>query len=362
MTWTTVRSTIQHRQAQRARARIKEVTSTMIKSTAIAAVGIAFVIAIGAAAGRTANAATPTIGLGTAAGFSVLAHTTVTNTGPTTLDRALGIDAPLTSVTGFPPGLAGGGINAGDAVAGQAKLALTNAYIDAAGRGSTSTQGALGGLTLPDGVYALSSLTVDLVGNLTLDGQGDPSSVWVFKAPSTLITASASSVTLINSASACNVFWQVSSSATLGTGSLFVGTILALTDITVTTGVTVDGRALARNGQVSLDTDTFISSACSQPAPIPPTRPPFTIAPSATPTVAPTATPIGTPAPTATPIGAATPAVAPTATPGAAATPTVAVVQTLPSTNTSDPVNPLLMLVIALAGVGTLVVRRQTRN
>jgi hypothetical protein len=370
MTWTTVRSTIQHRQAQRARARIKGVTSTMIKSTAIAAaVGIAFVIAIGAAVGSAVSAAgPPPIALGTAANFSVLAGTPhVTNTGPTTTDRSVGIHpaAAVIGFTGAPNGTVGGTIEAGTPVASQAKDDLTAAYLVAQAAPVTATYATLGGRTLVGGVYNSGSATLDLTGTLTLDAQFDPSSVWIFQASSDLVTASSSNVAFVNGASPCNVFWQVTSSATLGSGSTFVGTIMALTSITVADGVTVYGRALARNGLVSLINDRFLTLACAggaSTAPIPPTRPPFTIAPSAAPTVAPTATPIGTPAPTATPIGAATPAVAPTATPGAAATPTVAVVQTLPSTNTSDPVNPLLMLVIALAGVGTLVVRRQTRN
>jgi LPXTG-motif cell wall-anchored protein len=324
----------------------------------IAIVGIAFVLAIGAMAGRAANAAPTTVPLGTALGYSILAHTTVTNTGPTTVDRSLGIDAPPTSVTGFPPGIVAGAIHAGDAVAGIAKTALTNADLDAAGRASTATYGDLTGLTLVGGVYALSSLASDLGGNLTLNGQNDPSSVWIFKSPSSLITGSTSSVTLTNGASACNVFWQVSSSATLGTGSRFVGTILALTSITVTTGVTIDGRTLARNGAVTLDTDTFVSSGC-QPVPAPTTTP------------APAATATATPAPSATPIGTAAPTVAPTTAPTTAPTAApVAVVPTakptavsgaqgLPSTSTGDPSGPLTILGVALAGIGILLLRNR---
>lgn len=320
----------------------------------VAMVSIAFVIAIGAMAGRTANAATPAVPLGTALGFSVLAHTTVTNTGPTRVNRDLGIDATAASVTGFPPGIVAGTIHAGDAVAGNAKADLTNAYLDAAGRGSTATIGDLTGLTLVGGVYSLSSLTTDLSGNVTLNGQNDPSSVWIFKSPSTLTTGSTSSVRLINGASACNVFWQVTSSATLGTGSLFVGTILALTSITVTTGVTIDGRTLARNGAVILDTDTFISSSC-QPVPGPTTTP----APAATAT----ATPAASVAPSATPIGTAASSVAPTAAP-VAVVPTakpaaVAGTQGLPSTSTDDPWAPLTMLGIGLTGVGLLLLLRR---
>ena len=320
--------------------------------TIAAMFAIAFVIAIGAMAGRSASAATTTVPLGTALGFSILAHTTVTNTGPTTVNRDLGIDAAPTSVTGFPPGIVAGMIHAGDAVAGQAKADLTNAYGDAASRVSTATYGDLVGLTLVGGVYSLSSLTSDLTGTVTLDGQNDPSSVWIFKSPSTLITASTSSVRLINAASACNVFWQVGSSATLGTGSRFVGTILALTSVTVTTGVTIDGRTLAQNGAVTLDTDTFVSSSCQT-----------LIASTASPAPTATATPVPTIAPSATPIASPVPTIAPTAAPIAtiptarARTSTTAG-QTLPSTSTSDPW-PATILGIALAAAGALLLLRR---
>jgi cell division septation protein DedD len=340
----------------------------------VAMVSIAFVIAIGAMAGTSANAAiVPTVGLGTAANFSVLAYTKVENTGPTTINRDVGIHpGALTAVTGFPPGIVMGAIHAADGVALQAKNDLGAAYTDAANR-SFTTQGALGGATLVGGVYRLGSLTTDLTGALTLNGEGNPNSVWIFQSPSTLITASASRVLLTNGASPCNVFWQVGSSATLGTGSSFVGTILAHTSITVTTGVTVDGRALADIGAVTLDTDTFISSSC-RTGPTPPTMPPFTVAPgTATPVPAPIATftpaPVGTAtaAPTATPIGtvasSVTPTIAPTAAPIAAvptATPAaVAGTQNLPSTSTGDPLAPLTMLGIGLTGLGMLLLLRR---
>ncbi len=330
----------------------------MIKSKALAAAaGIALIIAVGAMAGRTANAAHEApVGLGTAGAFSILAGTpSITNTGATTIDRNVGIH-PAASITGFPPGIIGGSTHAGDAVALQAKSDLVIAYNNAAGRtGAVVAGGALGGLTLVDGVYNSGAFVLGLTGTLTLDGQNDPSSVWIFQAQSSLVTASSSSVSLINGASACNVFWQVTSSATLGSGSTIVGTIMALSSITLANGVTVQGRALARNGDVTLINDTFITGGCTpQTVFVPPTMPPFTIAPT------PTATPIGTTAPTATPIGGATPAVAPTATPGAAATPVV--VRGLPSTSTGDPFSPLVMLGIALMGIGVLVLRRQIRN
>ena len=120
----------------------------------------------------------------------------------------------------------------------------------------------LAGQTLTAGVYNSAS-SIGLTGVLTLDGGGNPNAVWVFQAGSTLTTGSASSVVLVNGAQSCHVYWQIGSSATLGTGSTFRGSILALTSITVTTGVTVDGRVLARNGAVTLDTDTITKPACA---------------------------------------------------------------------------------------------------
>ena len=125
--------------------------------------------------------------------------------------------------------------------------------------------GTLGGKTLVGGVYSANGVTLDLTGTLTLDGQNDPDSVWVFQATSDLITASSSVVTFINGGQPCNVFWQVVSSASLGSGSTFVGTIMALTSITMDSGVTLRGRALARNGDVTLINDTITTPTCSSP-------------------------------------------------------------------------------------------------
>jgi hypothetical protein len=203
----------------------------------------------------------PTVNLGTSADFSVLGGTTVTNTGPSTLQGSVGV-SPGTAITGFPPGVAGSTATA--IVAAQGQTDLTAAYLDAAGRpGAIQTTADLGGLTLFGGVYAASAKgPLGLTGTLTLDGEGNPNSVFIFQTDSTLTTASGSNVSLINGAQPCNVFWQVGSSATLGTNSDFVGNILALTSITVTTGVDVEGRALARNGAVTLDTNTFVHPAC----------------------------------------------------------------------------------------------------
>ena len=155
--------------------------------------------------------------------------------------------------------------NIANPAAVQAKADLVTAYNDVAGQTpATPVAGSvLGGLTLDPGVYSGGAL--DLTGTLTLDAQGDPAAVFVFQAASTLITASASTVKLINGASACNVFWQVGSSATLGTTTSFQGTILALTSMTLNTGATVNGRLLARNGAVTLDSNAITTPKCSSP-------------------------------------------------------------------------------------------------
>ncbi len=208
--------------------------------------------------GQVALAAGPaTVNLGTAANFSVLAGTTVTNTGATVINGDLGL-SPGSSVTGFTPGKVTGTQYISTSTAVQAKADLVTAYNDAAGRTPAFTVPTeLGGTTKTAGVYDSLSGTFEITGTLTLDGKGDPNSVFIFKTASTLVTAVNSKVVLVNGAQANNVFWQVGSSATLQTYSTFKGTILALTSITVTTGVKVDGRVLARNGAVTLDTDTI---------------------------------------------------------------------------------------------------------
>jgi len=203
--------------------------------------------------------------LGTAANFGVLGGSAVTNTGPTVITGDVGV-SPGSSVTGFPPGtVVGGTIHAADAAAGQAQSDLTTAYNAAAGTacGTDLTGQDLGGLTLTPGVYCFDT-SAQLTGTLTLDLQGDPDAVFLFQIGSTLTTASASSVALANSGgTTCppNVNWQIGSSATLGTGSSFTGNILALTSITLTTGTSMNGRTLARNGAVTLDTNTVTRCA-----------------------------------------------------------------------------------------------------
>ncbi|HEX6641964.1 MAG TPA: ice-binding family protein [Thermoanaerobaculia bacterium] len=212
------------------------------------------------------------ISLGTASNFTVLGGSTVTNTGPTVVTGDLGV-SPGSSVTGFPPGLVvAGTIHAADAVAAQAHSDLTNAYNTAAGLpcGTDLTGQDLGGMTLTPGVYCFST-SAALTGTLTLDLQGNPNAFFLFQIGSTLTTASASLVVLLNSGGAncaANVFWQVGSSATLGTGSSFQGNILALTSITLTTAADVDGRILARNGAVTLDTNDAAQCAGAPPVPV----------------------------------------------------------------------------------------------
>ncbi|MEA2496806.1 MAG: hypothetical protein QOJ29_4717 [Thermoleophilaceae bacterium] len=209
-----------------------------------------------------AFAAQSPVGLGTADSFAVLAGSTVTNTGPSVITGNLGV-SPGTAVTGFPPGKVNGTIHAADAVAGQAQTDLTTAYDDAAGRTPpTAVSADLGGQTLAPGVYNSAS-SLGLTGELTLDAAGDPNAVFIFQAGSTLTTASSSRVTLLNGAQACNVFWQIGSSATLGTSSTFAGNILALTSVSLNDAVTVQGRALARNGAVTLINDTINAAHCA---------------------------------------------------------------------------------------------------
>jgi hypothetical protein len=192
--------------------------------------------------------------LGTASSFAVLAGSAVTNTGASTITGDLGL-SPGSSVTGFPPGQVNGAQHVDDAVAVQAKTDLTTAYNDAAGQTCDSTlTGDLGGRTLTPGVYCYTS-AAQLTGTLTLDGQGNANSVFIFKVGSDLTTASNSRVAMLNGG-ACGVFWQVGSSATLGTGTAFLGTLMAGASITLNTDANLlPGRALAESGAVTLDSN-----------------------------------------------------------------------------------------------------------
>jgi subtilisin family serine protease len=222
-------------------------------------------IAVYGASPASAETAPP---LGSAQGFAVLGGSTITSTGSSVITGNLGV-SPGTAVTGFPPGLVvSGTIHAADAATIAAQSAVTTAYTSLVGQACTQdlTGRDLGGQSLVAGVYCFSS-SAQLTGTLTLNAQGNPNAVFLFKMGSTLTTASASSVVLINGGSPGNVFWQVGSSATLGTATSFAGNILALTSITVTTGTRIMGRALAQNGAVTLDTNAVAAPNRLTPAP-----------------------------------------------------------------------------------------------
>jgi hypothetical protein len=208
-------------------------------------------------------AAQPSVNLGTTKSFAVLAGSEITNTGSTTINGDVGLH-PGTAFTGQDEATISGEVHLADDVAEQAKTALVTAYNDAAGRLPVTTiPTELGGTTLTPGIYVSANGTFQITGTLTLDAEGDPDGVFVFQTDSTLITASGSSVSLLNGAQFCRIFWQVGSSATLGTNSKFVGHILAMQSISAQTGATVQGQLLARNGAVTLDGNTINNGACA---------------------------------------------------------------------------------------------------
>ncbi|QCW51154.1 DUF3494 domain-containing protein [Nocardioides dongxiaopingii] len=224
------------------------------------ALGVAGWLVLAPAAG-VAHAEPTVVPLGVAKEFSVLAGSTITNTGPSTVNRSIGL-FPGTDITGAGSLVVGGTTHAGDQRARTAKSDLTTAYNNAAGQTPRiAADSELAGETLVGGIYRRPA-AMALNGALTLDGQNDPDSVWVFQAGSTLTAGSGSSIVLVRGADACNVFWQVGSSATIGTTTRFVGTIMADQSITMQTGARLRGRALARIGAVTLDTNVITSPQC----------------------------------------------------------------------------------------------------
>lgn len=240
----------------------------------------------------SSNAAGPTINQGTTTTFGVLAATTITNTGPTTISGTAGGDiglAPGSAFTGSTTVTASGTQHIADAVATTAQTDLVTAFNDISAPTPTILASSeLASQVLIPGTYSTTAGTFANSGALTLDAKGDANAVFIFQAATTLITSAGSTMTLVNGAQACHVYWKVGSSATLGTNSTFVGHLYALTAITANSGANIQGQLLARNGAVNLNANTITNSACVTPSPTP------------TPTVT------ATPTPTVTPVAPAT--------------------------------------------------------
>jgi hypothetical protein len=232
-------------------------TSSINKNKTLNVRGLIVCLAVGMLLVRQdAMANQAPVALASDAPFAVLAATTVTTIPTTTINGDLGV-SPGNTVTGSP--IVNGTLHLGEPTAAQAQLDLTAAYNDAAGRtvGAITIAGNLGGLTLAPGLYKSATSLEISSGDLTLDAQGDPNAVWIFQMGSTLITTVGRQVILSGGATAANVFWQVGSSATIGVSSVFKGIIMADQSITLNTGATLEGRALARNGAVALDANTI---------------------------------------------------------------------------------------------------------
>jgi len=280
--------------------------STIYRNSALGgAVLAALILFAGAQSADAATTIDGPVGLGTAASYGALGASELTNTGPTVVTGDIGV-SPGSSVTGFtgaPDGMFTGSLHQTDAAAAQAQSDVTTAFNAAAGlTPTTSGLSELNGLSLVPGVYSGGALALADNGVLTLAGSAD--SVWVFQAASSLTIGSATQIIVTGGANACNVFWEIGSSASLGTGAQFQGTILAKESITATTGATIIGRLLANTAAVTLDTNTItVPTGCTPPGTVS-TSPTIT---SGTPIAATAGTPYsypvtatGSPAPTYT--------------------------------------------------------------
>ena len=202
----------------------------------------------------------PTVSFAGSSGLAVLAGSSISSTGATVITGDLGL-SPGTSVGGFPPGILNGTQHINDAIANQAKLDLTAAYNDAAGRTCTdivTLSGNIGGLTLTPGLYKSTSSLAISSGDLTFNAQGNANAVFIIQIASTLTTTSGRKVILSGGATASHIFWQVGTSATFGTTSVFKGTVMAMQSITFDTGATLDGKGLARTGAVVMAGNTIV--------------------------------------------------------------------------------------------------------
>lgn len=326
--------------------------------------GLALIVAIGTLGGSSANAGhTLTVDLGTTAPFAILAGTpNITNVPTSVISGDVGLSPATGAGIGLTCAEVTGTIYSVDAAGPlpcrvtdpglltTAKNDLITAYDDAAGRlgGLPVAANELAGKSLTHGVYtSAAAMALSGGGTLTLDAENDPNAVFIFQLGTDLTVSNASTVSLVNGAQSCNVFWKVNS-ASIGTTATFRGTILALTSITVANGSTIDGRLLARNGSVTLIADTIIKPTCAVAA---------TPSPLGTPTPSPENTPGPTPTPTPTPAATPAPAltVAPTTTPAAP-------VALLPSTSTNDLSVPLVLLAALLGAVALYLLRHPSRR
>lgn len=201
-----------------------------------------------------------TVAVAGTSNFAILAGSEITSTGATSITGDIGL-SPGSSIGGFPPGVLVGTQHINDAISDQAKLDLTAAYNDAAGRTATdivTISGNIGGLTLTPGLYKSTSSLAISSGDLTFDAKGNANAVFIIQIASTLTTTSDRKVILAGGAKASNIFWQVGTSVTFGTTSVFKGTVMAMQSITFNTGATLDGRALARIGGITMAGNTIV--------------------------------------------------------------------------------------------------------